>query len=159
MEAQIKMWHFLFIIHFYVPCNSLAHVNTGVCEDTFSWEYLWCQDGGVVPCQMLSWSWRRSGPHRLEETGSPRIRDLPLSIADLRTDRCLLMLRARLLNSTVSSGFRRDTGRGGCPVIDFWLPVCHLLQDFCTICFLEEKVVFFEVCQPQRWSWWCPKFG
>lgn len=47
----------------------------------------------------------RIRPHCLEETGSPRIRDLPVSIADLRADRCLVMLRARLLNSSVSLGF------------------------------------------------------
>lgn len=27
----------------------------------FFWKYSWCQGGGVVACQKLSWYWRRSG--------------------------------------------------------------------------------------------------
>lgn len=62
-------------------------------------------------------------PHCLEETGSPRIRDLPLSIADLHADRCLGMLRAPLFNSSVSLGFWVTPGalwRDG--HIGFWFP-------------------------------------
>lgn len=80
-------------------------INTRLCEDTFLWKYLWCQGGGVVPCQTLSWYWRRSGHTARRKLVSPRIRDLPLSIADSHADRCLGMFRAHLFNSSVSLGF------------------------------------------------------
>lgn len=79
--------------------------NTGLCEDTSPWKYLWCQGGGVVPCQILSWYWRRSGHTAQRKPVSPRIRDLPLSIAGSHADRCLGMFRAHLFNSSVSLGF------------------------------------------------------
>lgn len=89
-------------------------------------------------------------PHSLEETGSPRIRDLPLSITDSHADLCLGMLRAPSLQFLCQLRFRSDTG----PRVT--APGSWILYNL----FLwgESCALSFKSAQPHCWSWLLPKF-
>lgn len=91
-------------------------------EDMFLWKYLWSQ--------MLPRYLRRSGYP--EETGPPRVRDLPLHIADLDADGCLGM-RAPLFNSSRQFIFLTDRG------IRVWFSVCCVFWDLVKCISLKRK--------------------
>ena len=97
------------LIQFSIPYpaqqqNFVTCKNWCFGEDMLSWEDLRCQGGGVVSLSDAFLVLTQIRPPSPEEPGSPRIRELPLSLADSSPDHCLLMSLARLPGSSVRLG-------------------------------------------------------
>lgn len=113
----------------YIPHNKISLLlvkHGGWCEHVLlevfvmsGWWSCSLSDASLILTQIR--------PHCLEETVSPCIRDMPLSIADSHADRCSVILRAPLFNSSVIFGVWVTLGP------------CDWCIGFCQMCCFEEK--------------------